>query len=308
MSDAPFKLDQAALRRSFNRASASYDGAAQLQRAVRDELLSRVQYFKLQPRHVLDLGAGTGAASISLRRRYKNAAITAIDVAPQMLLRSGRRQWPWRRFQRACADARALPLASNSVDLIFSSLMLQWCDDPLPALAEMQRVLRPGGVLLLSSFGPQTLHELRAAWASVDSYAHVSEFPGLPQLAAALSRAGFSEPVLDVEARISHYASIGALAAELRAIGARNASADRPRGLTTRAQLQRLTQSYEQWRGSQGLPATYEIVYGAAFAGDFNSAGDSSDAGSQSAALNRRSASGEILVPIAGLRRRGNLP
>jgi malonyl-CoA O-methyltransferase len=289
MSDLPFKLDSAALRRSFNRASSSYDSAAHLQRAVRDELLARVQYFKLQPQQVLDLGAGTGEASISLRRRFRNAAITAIDVAPQMLLRARRRQWPWRRFQRVCADARALPLASDSVDLIFSSLMLQWCDDPLPALAEMQRVLKPGGVLLLSSFGPQTLYELRAAWAAVDTYAHVSEFPGLPQLGDALSHAGFSEPVLDVESRLSHYSSIGALAAELRAIGARNAATDRPRGLTTRAQLQRLTHSYEQRRGNLGLPATYEIVYAAAFAGD----------------THQRSTSGEILVPVASLRRRG---
>jgi malonyl-CoA O-methyltransferase len=261
---------------------------------VREELLARIQYFKIQPQQVLDLGAGTGEASISLRRRFRNAAITAIDVAPQMLLRARRRQWPWRRFHRVCADARALPLASDSVDLIFSSLMLQWCDDPLPALAEMQRVLKPGGVLLLSSFGPQTLYELRAAWAAVDTFAHVSEFPGLPQLGDALSRAGFSEPVLDVEARLSHYASIGALAAELRAIGARNAAADRPRGLTTRAQLQRLTHTYEQRRSSLGLPATYEIVYAAAFAGDAASAG----------AAGRHTA-GEILIPVAHVRRRG---
>ncbi len=302
MNDIPFKLDTAALRRSFNRASGSYNSAALLQRAVRDELLARVQYFNLQPQQVVDLGAGTGEASLSLRRRFRSAAITAIDVAPQMLLQAYRRQWPWRRFWRVCADARSLPFANNSVDLIFSNLMLQWCDDPLPALAEMQRVLKPGGVLLLSSFGPQTLHELRAAWAAVDTYVHVSEFPGLPQLGDALSRAGFSEPVLDVETRVSHYGTIGALATELRGIGARNAATGRPRGLTTRTQLQRLTQTYEQKRSSKGLPATYEIIYAAAFA---SNTGDDDHRVTKRllGTLNQHSATGEILVPVAGLRR-----
>ncbi len=230
-----------------------------------------------------------------MRRRFPAATIVAVDVAQQMLLRARRRQWPWRRFQVLCADARALPLPDECVDLIYCNLMLQWCEDPLPALAEMRRVLRAGGLLLFSSFGPLTLQELRAAWATVDTYVHVSEFPGLPQLAAALSAAGFSEPVLDVEATVSHYASVHSLAAELRAIGAGNAAAQRRRGLTTRAHLQRLTDAYQQSRQPAGLPATYEIVYGAAFAGQ---AGH----GHASSPL---SAGGEVRVPVSALRTRG---
>jgi malonyl-CoA O-methyltransferase len=301
VNDATFKLDRGALRRSFNRASDSYDAAATLQRTVRNELLARLQFFRLQPQHILDLGAGTGESSVALRRQYPRARVTALDIAHQMLVSAGRRHWPWRRFGRVCADANALPLATGSVELIFSSLMLQWCDDPLPALAEMRRVLRPGGLLLLSSFGPLTLRELRAAWAAVDSHAHVSEFPGLPQLAGAMSHAGFSEPVLDVESLVSYYPHLHALVKELRAIGARNAAADRPRGLSTRSQLQRLNAAYDQHRTAMGLPATYEVVYAAAFAGA--TTGLAASAGTAGA-----DAAGEIVVPLSSVSRRRRSP
>jgi malonyl-CoA O-methyltransferase len=264
-SPRTFRLDRRALARAFDRASSSYDAAATLQHAVRDELLERLQYFRLEPQRIVDLGAGTGDAAVLLRHRYPRAKVIAIDLAPGMLREAGRRMRLWRRFARVCADAHRLPLASACIDLLFCNLMLQWCDEPATVLTEMRRVLRPGGLLMFSTFGPDTLDELRAAWSVADGTPHVSEFPDMPQLGAALMRSGFVEPVIDLERRVVHYRDALALARELRSIGARNAVADRSRGLTGRQRWRRMDERYELLRGEAGLPATYEIIYGAAF-------------------------------------------
>lgn len=300
-----FSLDRRALTRSFDRAGAGYDGAARLQQQVRAELLERLQYFALEPQCILDLGAGTCQASIALRRRYPQARIIALDIAPGMLkaapptggLLQGWRLARWRRrrhFQRICADACVLPLASRSVELIFSNLMLQWCDRPEVVFRELARVLKPGGVLVFSSFGPDTLRELRTAWQHADSGIHVSEFPDMPQLGEALMQAGLIEPVMDIEQHRLLYPDVHALMRELKRLGARNAASQRARGLTGRERLQRMVASYETLRTSAGLPATFEVIFGAAFA--------------SAAALHDRgdaSAPGEYAVPLAALKRRG---
>ena len=284
-----FRLDRPAVAAAFDRAAGRYDAAAQLQEEVRRELLGRLQYFRLAPQAVLDLGAGTASASVALRRRFRRARVIALDIAPGMLRVARKRRWPWRRFECLCADAHALPLREASVDLIFSNLMLQWSDRPERVFQECARVLRPGGLLLFSSFGPDTLGELRAAWAAVDAAPRVSVFPDLPELAAALQYARFSEPVLDADRLVRHYRDVRALMEELRAIGARNAAAERARGLTGPRTLERMIGAYERQRQAQGIPATWEVFYGAAFAGGAPAA-----------------AAGEHVVPLARLRRRGS--
>ena len=260
-----FSLDRRALARSFDRAAAGYDAAAQLQQRVRAELLERLAYFPLEPHCILDLGAGTCQASVALRRRFAAARVIALDIAPGMLKASARPRWRRRPFERVCADACALPLASRSVELIYSNLMLQWCDRPDRVFRELARVLKPGGVLVFSSFGPDTLKELRLAWESVDHAAHVSQFPDMPQLGAALMHAGLIEPVMDIEQHRLCYPDVYALMHELKRIGAHNAAAARARGLTGRSRLQRMIAAYEQRRTASGLPATFEVIYGAAF-------------------------------------------
>lgn len=264
---APFRLDRRALARAFDRASASYDVHAQLQREVREELLARLPFFKLEPRRIVDLGCGTGEGAAALRRQFKRAQTVAIDLAPGMLAQARRRSRPWRRFARVCADAVALPLASGSVDLVFSSLMLQWCEQPQAAFAEISRVLRPDGLLLFSTLGPQTLEELRSAWRSVDASPHVSEFVDLPQLSILMAAGGLAEPVLDTDQLVRHYPEPLALMRELKGLGARNAASGRQRGLLGRAALRTVTAAYETLRKPDGIPATFEIIYGAAFAG-----------------------------------------
>jgi malonyl-CoA O-methyltransferase len=265
-----FELDRRALVRSFSRAAAHYEEAAHLQQRVRAELLERLQYFTLAPQRVLDLGAGCCQAALLLQRRFPRAQVLALDIAEGMLQAMPRARWPWRRagIARVCADARALPLAAHSVELIYSNLMLQWCDRPDAVFTELARVLKPGGLLLFSTFGPDTLRELRSAWAAADDHNHVSLFADMQQIGDGLMRAGFAEPVMDLEHYRLHYPAVHALMRELKQLGARNAMRSRARGLTGRARMQSMLDAYERLRTAQGLPATFEVICAAAFGGD----------------------------------------
>jgi malonyl-CoA O-methyltransferase len=263
-----FLLDTAQVRRAFERASTEYDRAAVLQANVRDRLLERLEYVKLEPSVIVDAGCGTGHASRALKDRYRRARVIALDIAPGMLRAAGRQRSWLRRFDRVCADALRMPLARASVDLIYSNLLLQWCNDPDAVFAEFKRVLRPHGLLTFSTFGPDTLKELRAAWASVDDYTHVNRFLDMHDIGDALVRAGLAEPVLDVERFTLTYEDAMSLMKDLKAIGAHNVTAGRPAGLTGRGRLESMLAAYEQQRTDGRLPATYEVVYGRAWGGE----------------------------------------
>jgi malonyl-CoA O-methyltransferase len=261
----PFHLDRARLRASFERASVGYEAAASLQARVAAELLERLELFRFAPDVVLDLGSGTGRVTRELKRRYPRACVIALDLAPGMLREARRHQWPWRRFERVCGDALRLPLQAGSVDLIFSNLMLQWCE-PLPAaLAEVRRVLKAGGFFAFSTFGPDTLHELRSAWAQADGYNHVNRFSDMHEVGDALLRTGLTEPVLDVDRFEVDYPDVLTLMRDLKAIGARNVTAGRSRTLAGRSRLARVQDAYEGFRRAARLPATYEVIYGASW-------------------------------------------
>jgi malonyl-CoA O-methyltransferase len=258
---ALFSLDRRAVANAFDRASTSYDAAAALQERVRNELLGRLAEFTVAPQTVLDLGAGTGHASRGLKRHYPRAIVVAADIAPGMLVRA-RAQSRWlRRFERVRADAYSLPFRDASFDLVYSSLMLQWCDDLDTAFGEIARVLKPGGLLLFSTFGPGTLAELREAWgASGAAGNHVNHFFDPQALGSALMHAGLAEPVLDVDRIVMPYPDVLTLMRELKAIGAHNVTQGRPRGLTGRKRLAAMTQAYEVLRRDGHLPATYEVI------------------------------------------------
>lgn len=263
---AEFTLDPRQVRASFSQAAGTYDRAAVLQARVRDELLARLEVLRLQPAVVVDLGAGTGQGTIALKRRYPGGRVVAADVAPGMLEQARRRQTLLRRFDRLVADAASLPLRDGTVDMIFSSLMLQWCNDPDRVLRECRRVLRPGGVLHLSTLGPDTLRELRRSWQAADpGHAHVNRFTDMHDLGDALVRAGFAEPVLDVERYTLTYDDVRALMRDLKDIGAHNVTAGRARGLTGKATLARMLAAYEEFRRDGKLPATYEVVFAQAW-------------------------------------------
>lgn len=260
------RIDPRVVARSFGAASKSYEAAAWLQATVREELLSRLALLPAPPRAVLDLGAGTGLAALAIKRRFRRAAVTAADIAAPMVQAARRHSHFWRPIRCVEADAQHLPFADASFDLVFSNLMLQWLLPPDAALAEMRRVLRPGGLLLASSFGPGTLQELRAAWLAADDGVHVNDFIDVHDLGSALHRAGFTEPVLDVDRHLRHYEGVRSLMHELKALGAHNVDARRARGLTGRAAFARMNTAYEALRQPAGLPATWQVVHAAAWA------------------------------------------
>jgi len=290
MPDADARLDSESVRHSFDRASATYEAAAVLQARVADELLERLAFFRFNPQVVLDLGAGTGRATSELKRLYRRANVVAVDIAPGMLREARRHFGLFRRFERVCADVLQLPFADASVDLAVSNLMLQWCSDLDRAFAEIRRVLKPEGFFAFTTFGPDTLRELRTAWAAVDDYTHVNTFIDMHDIGDALTRAGFTEPVLDVERFTLTYPDVFALMRDLKTIGAHNVTAGRPRGLTGRERLRRMAAAYERERRDGRIPATYEVVHGAAWGA----------AGKRAAPVR----AGEVHIPATAIRRR----
>lgn len=260
-------LDHRAVRRAFDDAAGRYDAHAALQREVANRLLERLDYTSIAPATVLDLGAGTGYCAGLLERRYPRAAVVLADVAPAMLVQARLRARRW--FSRrcyVCADANALPLAPSSVDLVVSSLTFQWCEDLRPVFAECLRVLKPGGLLLFSTLGPDTLRELRAAWAAVDDAPHVNRFHDMHIVGDALIAAGFSSPVMERDDLTVTYEDVLTLMKDLKGIGAHNSHQQRSRALYGRQRLGRLAAAYEPFRRDGLLPATYEAVYGHAWA------------------------------------------
>ena len=257
------------VRRSFERAARGYDHSAFLQREIGTRLLAHLDPVKIDPIRTIDLGCGTGFFFEALRGRYPKAQLVGVDFAPAMLgVARARDSW-WRRTFGSppvlvCADAERLPIAGHSAQLIFSNLALQWCRHQT-AFAEASRVLAPGGLFLFSTFGPDTLKELRAAFRAVDTHDHVNSFVDMHDLGDALVGAGFADPVMEMETLTLEYASVDAIARDLKAIGAHNALPGRPRGLSGRGRWKKMAERYEASRRDGALPATFEVVYGHAW-------------------------------------------
>lgn len=266
-----FEIDKREVRRAFSKAADHYDAAAVLQHEVCQRMLERLELVRLQPQHILDVGSGTGRGTRLLAQRYPDAQLTALDIALGMLQHArGTGSW-WKKLfqgQRAqylCADVEALPLAAQSVDMVWSNLALQWCNDLPATFVELHRVIRSDGLLMFSTFGPETLKELRAAFSDVDDYNHVSRFADMHDLGDMLVAAGFADPVMEMEKLTLTYDDVRAMMQDLRGIGAHNATAGRAQGLTGKARWARIVQNYEALRCDGRLPATFEVVYGHAW-------------------------------------------
>lgn len=261
-------LDPRAVRHAFDRASRGYDTAAVVAREIGSRLLERLDVVRMQPARILDLGAGTGQASRSLKQRYRAAQVIALDLSQAMLRASRRQQGLLRRFQRAAADAHRLPIRTGSVDLVFSNLMLQWCHDPDAVFQEVRRVLKPQGLFIFTTLGPDTLKELRGAWRAVDDHIHVHRFIDMHDLGDALMRARFADPVMDMERLSITYPDLNALLRDLRAGGACNIAQGRHRGLTSRSRFQAVRAHKALALHKGVLPVSVELVYGQAWAGE----------------------------------------
>ena len=243
---------------SFSRAAASYDSVAELQRAVGHELLAQLP-VRLAPERWLDLGSGTGYFSRALGQRFAGSEGLALDIA-QGMLAFARPQGGAQHF--IAGDAEHLPLQAGRCEVIFSSLALQWCADFKAVLNEAHRVLKPGGVMAFSSLCVGTLSELRDSWRAVDGQVHVNRFRPFEVYQQACAASDFQVISLRNQAHVLHYPHVRQLTHELKALGAHNLNPGRPEGLTGRARLQGLISAYEHFRQPQGLPATYQVVYG----------------------------------------------
>ncbi|RDZ26480.1 malonyl-ACP O-methyltransferase BioC [Lysobacter silvisoli] len=269
-------FDHRQVRRAFSRAAHGYDGAAALQREVGARLSEALDYLDDRaPAVVVDVGSGPGHAAVAMQKRWPRAQVIALDLALPMLgetrVHAGGGVLPRflggaRRPDLVCADARALPLRDASVDVLYSNLCLQWVEDLPAVFAGFRRVLKPEGLLLVSTFGPDTLFELRSAFAQADNAPHVSPFASIAQFGDALIAAGFKNPVLDRDEFVLGHDDLGGLMRELRTLGATNAMSDRRRSLTGRARFARAAQAYEGLRAADGrLPATWEVIYAQAW-------------------------------------------
>ncbi|NOT16966.1 MAG: malonyl-ACP O-methyltransferase BioC [Sulfuriferula sp.] len=269
-------VDKQLVRKAFDKAATTYDANAVLQREIADRMLERLAYIKHQPRVVLDAGTGTGYGAQHLRTRYPDTAIVALDLAEAMLKIARPPTSLWQKlrgtapFHAVCGDIDQLPLKTNSVDMIWSSLALQWCNDLNVSFAELYRVLAPNGLLMFATFGPDTLKELRSAFAEVDGYTHVNEFVDMHDIGDVLVSAGFNTPVMDMEYITLTYADLKTMLYELKGIGAHNVTAGRNAGLMGKARWAALVDAFERRRKDGRLPATYEVIYGHAWVNQKN--------------------------------------
>jgi malonyl-CoA O-methyltransferase len=261
-------FDRRRLRHSFGRAAAGYAEVAVLQREVESRLLEQLEVLgETRPLRVLDVGSGPGRASGAIKGRWPKSEVIALDLALPMLRQVGKHTRFWRPVKRICADASQLPIADGSVDLLFSSLCLQWVHDLPAALSEFRRVLRPGGMLLFSTFGPDTLLELREAYLEAgERQPPLSPFAAIQQVGDALMAAGFRNPVVQRDEFTLTYADVMTLLRELRAIGAGDARVHRPRGLGGRGRQRAMVAAYESRREDGKLPSTWEVLTAMAWA------------------------------------------
>jgi len=260
-------FDTRHIRRAFSRAASTYDAAAALHHEVEKRLLESLDYLDQRvPQVVLDVGSGPATAAASMRKRWPKAQVVALDLVLPMLREAKKQAGWWKPFARVAADARALPLADASADVLFCNLCLPWVEDLPAVFAGFRRVLKPGGLLLCSTFGPQTLIELCEAFAD-DPAPHVSPFAPIAQFGDALMMSGFRDPVLDRDQFTLTYPDLPALMRELRAIGATNALSTRRASLTGKARFAAAARAYEPMRMAEGrLPSTWEVLYAHAWA------------------------------------------
>jgi len=279
-------IEKYRIQKHFDAKADLYESSAVLQREVCERMLERLHLVKLQPQRIVDIGAGTGWGVQGLMKHYRSAQVIALDLSMAMLGRSKSKGGWLRKPGLICGDAESLAIANNSVDIVFSSLMLQWCDAK-KVFAEFQRILKPGGMLMFSSFGPDTLKELRHSWKQVDDKIHVNTFVDMHDLGDALLTQGFAEPVMDMDLMKLTYQDAKSVMMDLKNIGANTPMKNESRGLITPRKFQRVLDAYESFRVEDVVPATYEVVYGHAWKAESSSSQQKTEPKEFSVSLDR---------------------
>lgn len=278
-----YQYNRHAIQQHFDQAATRYDDAALLQKAVASHLIERLELIKLQPQTILDLGSGTGLVTKQLQTHYPKCQLIALDLSSAML-KHAQKSWPQTTWQKIThpltkqnaqpwfinADGNHLPLADQSVEMVISNLMLQWCDDLDQIFKEVRRILKPGGLFIFTTLGPDTLKELRNAWRTLDKHPHVNEFIDMHDLGDALIRCGFGQPVMDMEMFTLTYSKPIQVLKDLKAIGATNAHQQQHKGLMGKTLFTNMLNAYaEQAKATRTdgmVAASYEVVHGLAWA------------------------------------------
>lgn len=260
------------VRRRFDSAAASFDSADFVHSVTRDGLFARLEPLVFDADSVLDLGSATGSAEQQLRKRFGRAHIVSLDVSHEMLCQ-GIRNRPWlsralySRSSPVQADAASLPFIDQSIDFVFSNLLLPCVDRPDVVFAEVARVLRKDGVFAFATLGPDSLLEIRRAWNSVDEHAHVNHFLDMHDIGDSLVRSGLRDPILDVDRLSVNYTSSGKLFADLTNVGARNALRRRNRSLVGKRRFKKMVDALAGERGHGEISLELELVYGHCWGG-----------------------------------------
>jgi malonyl-CoA O-methyltransferase len=258
----------AEIQHAFNAHASNYESAAKIQAEIGERLFERLDYLKIVPRYVLDLGCGPGNFTGRLKKYYPNAQVIGVDVAMNMLGVAKKKQ-SWRhKWNLVNADMSALPFDSGVFDLVFANQVIHWGNLP-NVFSELNRVMNSNGCLMFSTLGPDTFRELRQAFTAIDQYAHVNDFIDMHDVGDYLLKEYFLDPVVDMEILTAHYSNVMSMLRSLKAQGVRNIHPQRNRGLTNKALWQKLEQSIQAFKTPEGkLPLTYEVVYGHAWKGE----------------------------------------
>ena len=245
------------VKSAFNKASANYDKYAFLQKEIATRLDAKLEVISSESNVILDLGAGTGLLSKQLSKRFPDSQLICLDFAQNSLKNN-------QTTDKICANANHLPLADNSVDIVMSSLMMQWCPDLKQLFSEIHRVLKNDGLILFSTFGPDTLKELKKSWSVVDNETHVNTFVDMHDIGDQMLGAGFVSPVTEMEKLTLTYQTVTDLLRDLKAIGAQSVDT-RSKSLMGKDKFKLMIEMYESFRKDGKLPATYEVIYGHAW-------------------------------------------
>lgn len=254
---------------SFNEHAADYDRVAKIQQEIGMRLFERLDYLKISPLYILDLGCGTGTFSLLLKKRYPNATIIGLDLAYAMLIQAKKKQGWRKKWPLVNAEMTLLPFANGLFDLVFANQVIHWSSSLAVVLRELNRVMNSHACLMFSTLGPDTFKELKHAWTQVDNHAHTNVFADMHDIGDYLLSEQFLDPVVDMEVLTVHYPSLPNLLGSLKAQGVRNINQARNKGLTGRKAMQTFEQAYQSFCTTEGkFPLTYEVVYGHAWKGE----------------------------------------
>ncbi len=254
---------------AFNAHATEYEQAAKVQYEIGERLFERLDYLKIKPRYILDLGCGPGVFSPRLKQYYPQAQVIGFDIAFKMLTCAKAKQGWRRKWALVNGDMTAMPFATGLFDLVFANQVIHWSQPLSLVIAELNRVMNAQGCLMFSTLGPDTFQELTGAWKTVDNHAHTNEFADMHDLGDALLAEHFLDPVVDMEILTAHYTSLPQLLRALKDQGVRNINPARNPGLTGKQTWREFEEKITAFCTDQGkYPLTYEVVYGHAWKGE----------------------------------------